>query len=144
MATLVLTAAATAAGAAVGGPLGGIAGNALSAGASYVGNMIDSKVFGGKLPEARGPRLADLSVQTSTFGKMIPVVYGSMRVAGNIIWSRPIKETVTTSTASVGGKGGIGQKVSSTQSTYSYSVTLAIAISEGAIDEVLRVWADAL
>ncbi len=144
MATLVLTAAAgAAAGSFGGGVVGALAGSVIKAGAGYVGRTIDNNIFGGgRLPAARGLRLADLSVQTSTYGKMIPIVYGQARIAGNVIWSRPIKETATTSNASVGGKGG-ATKVSQSQTTYSYSVTLAIAICEGEIDSVLRVWADA-
>ncbi len=83
-------------------------------------------------------------MQTSTYGKTIPVIYGMMRVGGIIIWSQPIDEAVTSTTSSTGagGKGG-GGKVSQTTTTYSYSATLAIAICEGPVDEMLRIWADA-
>src|SRR5262249_32763079 len=95
-----------------------------------------------KLRPLNGPRLADLGVQTSTYGKMIPIVYGKMRIGGNIIWSQPIQEVTSTSTQTVGGKGG-GGKVSQTSTTYSYYITLAIGICEGPVDAVLRIWADA-
>ena len=143
MASIVLGAAGSALGAASGLPFG----SALGAGLGRaLGGAIDNSLFGStkQLRPLNGPRLANLAVQSSTYGKMIPVVYGSMRLGGNIIWSQPIKETATTttSTAGGGGKGG-GGKVSQTSTTYSYSVTLAIAICEGPIDDVLRVWADA-
>lgn len=91
-----------------------------------------------------GARLEDLAVQTSTYGRMIPQLFGMVRIAGNVIWSRPIKEVVTTSTVtSGGGKGGGGaRKQVNTQTTYSYFVTLAIAIGEGPITRLDRVWAD--
>jgi hypothetical protein len=77
---------------------------------------------------------------------MIPIVYGTVRTAGNIIWARPIVETATSTTDTVssggGGKGG-GGRVSQTTTTYSYSVSMAVAVCEGPIDEILRVWADA-
>lgn len=108
------------------------------------GNVVDQALTPAKkLRPLQGPRLAELGVQTSTYGKMIPVVYGMVRVAGNIIWSMPIKETVSSSTSSAGGGKGGGGRVSQTTTTYSYSATLAIAICEGGIDEILRIWADA-
>ena len=144
MASIILSAA----GAAVGnslpvvGPLiGGAIGRTLGA---SVGGIIDDAIFGVPERHREGARLADLSVQVSTYGKMIPLVYGTMRIAGNVIWSRPIKETATTTTSSSGGgKGGGGGGTKTTTTTYSYSVSLAIAICEGKIQEVLRVWADA-
>ncbi len=81
-------------------------------------------------------------MQSSTYGKNIPIAYGNVRLAGNIIWSLPIKETATTTKVSSGGKGG-GGKVLQKQTTYSYSVTLAIGVCEGEIDDIIRVWADA-
>ncbi len=119
-------------GAAIGRTLGGA-----------VGGFIDGAVFGSETVRREGSRMADLSVQVSTYGKMIPLVYGSVRIAGNVIWSRPIKETATTTTSKAGGGkgGGGGTKVSSTN--YSYSVSLAIAICEGPVTGILRAWADA-
>lgn len=141
MASIVLSAAG-AAGSALGAATGLPFASAIGAqlGRSLAGSLLPGR----KLRPLNGPRLADLGVQTSTYGKMIPVVYGMMRIAGNIIWSMPIKETTTTTTSSAGGVGkGGGGKVSQTSTTYSYSITLALGICEGPIDEVLRIWADA-
>lgn len=142
MASIILSAAGTAAGAATGLPFGAALGSRLG---RTLGGMVDSAIFGGgaKVRGPHGPRLADLGVQSSTYGKMIPLVYGTVRIGGNIIWSRPIKETIVTSTSSAGGGKGGGGKVTQSSSSYSYSVTLAIAICEGEISEVLRIWADA-
>ncbi len=108
-----------------------------------IGGVIDNACSPARqLRPLNGPRLANLAVQTSTYGKMIPVVYGMMRLGGNIIWSQPIQETATTTTSTAGGKGG-GGKVSQTATNYSYSITLAIGICEGPVDAVLRIWADA-
>jgi hypothetical protein len=111
-----------------------------------IANNFDNALLSPKrtLKPLFGPRLAELGVQTSTYGKVIPIVYGIMRIGGNIIWSLPIKETVTTSTSSAGGVGkGGGGKVTQTATSYSYSVTLAIGICEGPVDEIMRIWADA-
>lgn len=143
MASIVLGVVGSAVTSATGAPFFKVLGSRFG---QSIGNRIDNLLLSPtrKLRPLNGPRLADLGVQTSTYGKMIPVVYGSMRIAGNIIWSLPIKETITTSTSSAGGIGkGGGGKVSQTSTTYSYSVTLAIGICAGPIDEVLRIWADA-
>lgn len=144
MASIVLSAVGETVGVGIGGSVLGVsAGTIGSTVGAIAGNVIDNNILAGKskLPHSYGPRLEDLAVQTSTYGKMIPHIYGKARVAGNIIWSRPIKETATTTTTSAGGKGG--SSVSQSSTTYSYSVTMAIAICEGEIDEIVRAWADA-
>lgn len=142
MASIVLGAAGAAVGAAVPGlgpAVGGVLGRSFG---GAIGGVIDDAVFGVPTSYREGPRLADLTVQVSTWGKTIPAIYGTARLAGNILWSRPIKETATTTTSSAGGgKGGSGARSETT--SYSYSVSLAIGIGEGPIDRVLRVWADA-
>lgn len=120
MATLVLTTVGTALGGPIGGALGGL-----------IGQSIDQGLFG---PGTRkGPRLGDLSVQTSSYGSPIPRIYGSMRVAGTVIWASDlIEEEVVEG----GGKG------SPEQQTYSYSANLAVALSSRPIQAIGRIWAD--
>jgi len=127
----------SAAGDAIGGPVGGFIG-------AQIGGIVDGQLFGknGSI-SAEGARLSDLAVQTSTYGVTIPQLYGNVRIAGNVIWSQPIKEVaITTTSSSSGGKGGGGASVSQTQ--YEYSITMAIAICEGEVDSLVRVWADSL
>lgn len=144
MASIILSNAGAAVGSALlPAPFGAFLGRQIG---QSLGGVIDNNLFGSGTPKVRGPRLADLAVQTSTYGKMIPIAYGTIRIAGNIIWSRPIKETATTSSSGGGGGGkggGGGGGSSSSVTTFSYSATLAVAICEGEIDDVLRIWADA-
>jgi hypothetical protein len=109
-----------------------------------IGRQIDKRLFGTKtVNRDRGPRLSDLQVQSSAYGEFISQIFGTVRVAGNVIWSRPIKESANvTNVNSGGGKGSAGKVVKQTETRYSYSVSLAIAICEGTIDDVLRIWAD--
>ena len=37
-------------------------------------------------------KLNELSIQTSTYNKIIPVIYGTVRLAGNVIWMSDIRE----------------------------------------------------
>jgi hypothetical protein len=89
----------------------------------------------------QGPRLGDLKVQSSTYGNAIPIVYGSMRLAGNMIWSTPIIETAHVTSQESGGKGfGGSQTVNNTN--YTYSQSFAIALCEGEIIGVRKIWAN--
>lgn len=120
MATLVLTA--------VGGIVGGPVGAAIGA---IVGQQIDRNIL--FKPKGReGPRLNDLAVQTSRYGSAIPRLYGTMRVAGTVIWSTDLIEQRSRS----GGKGR------PTTTTYSYSVSFAVLLSARPVRAVKRIWAD--
>ncbi|WP_342270599.1 hypothetical protein [Rickettsia endosymbiont of Orchestes rusci] len=123
---------------AVGGfMLGGLGGGIKGA---VLGNAIGN-LFGGKkkqavnLPTQEGSRLSDLRVQISSYGEVIPKVYGQLRLAGNIIWATDIKELETKDFEEYGE--GIRKVIN-----YSYSVSLAIAICEGEVEEIVRIWAD--
>ncbi len=120
MATLILTTLGTA----LGGPIGGALG-------SIVGQAIDQNLFG---PAARrGPRLGDLSVQTSSYGTPIARIYGRMRVAGTVVWAADLTESEV---ASGGGKGAPGSI------TYAYSASFAVALSSRQAKAIGRIWAD--
>jgi len=121
MATIVLTALGTA----IGGPLGGAIGGLL-------GNAFDHAVLF-KPKGVEGRRLADVQVQTSTYGTQIPRLFGTMRVAGTVIWATDLKESRH---KSGGGKGR------SSVTTYSYSASFAVALSARSIRSVRRIWAD--
>jgi hypothetical protein len=146
MANIVLPVVGGAVGFVLGGPAGAMIGANLG---SMAAGAFFSKSQRVKLPTQEGPRIAELRAQVSTYGNVIPRVYGTMRLAGNVIWSTDIKEVRsehTTHHSTGGGKGGGGGggSVSQTTVSYSYYITLAIAICEGPVDEIIRVWADSM
>ena len=102
-----------------------------------IGGMIGGALDPPKGPKIEGPRLNDLSVQTSTYGAQIPVIKGSVATFGNIFWveNNALKETKKTEEQ--GGKGGGG---SAEYTTYSYSATFALGLCLGPIDSVRRIW----
>ncbi len=112
----------------VGGPVGAQVG--FLAG-SLIGSLIDP-------PKQYGPRLTDLKLQVSSYGKMIPMFWGTGRIAGNMIDQTDLEEHEQKS----GGKGG--PEVIS----YTYSVSLMIGLGgarrfdEEVIQGCNRVWAD--
>lgn len=120
MATLVLTAV----GSAIGGPVGGAIG-------AIIGQQIDSAIFAPK--PRQGPRLKELEIQTSSYGSQIPAIFGTMRVAGTVIWATDLVERRA---KSGGGKG------KPATINYSYSVSMAVALSSRPIARIGRIWAD--
>lgn len=114
----------------VAGPAGALYGASLG---MAVGGYLDPP----KGPTVEGPRLNDLKVQTSTYGVIVPRVYGMIGISGNVLWleNNQLKETVKKKKQ--GGKGGGS---SSTLKTYSYSATFALGLCEGTIAGVRRIW----
>ena len=119
MATLILSAVGTA----VGGPVGGAVG-------ALLGRSLDSAVIG--RPSREGPRLTELAVTTSSYGQSIPRVFGTMRLPGTIVWATDLVESSTTS-------GGKGQP---STTSYSYSISFAVALSSRPVASLGRIWAD--
>ena len=136
MATVVLQAAGQGIGTFLGGPVGGVIGRAVGA---VAGNIIDRQLFG-STRKVEGPRLSDLRVMTSSEGAPIPRLWGRMRVSGQVIWATNFEEVPETDTQSSSSKGGSGGSTKVT--TYSYFANFAVALCEGEIDRIGRVWAD--
>lgn len=76
-------------------------------------------------------RLERLRVQRSSYGVPIPVLWGTDRVAGNVIWNGSIREEVAT--WGVSNKGG---------RLYRYYATIGIGICDGPIDGIVKIWAN--
>jgi len=142
MASIILSSAATSVGNAL---VPGLGGKLLGALARKVGHAIDQEIGWTSRQAAKdGARLENLKVQDSRYGVAIPVVFGAMRVAGNVIWASDLIETAHESGSS-GGKGGVvGDALGggSSRTTYTYAVNCAIAIAAGEIGGVQTIWAD--
>lgn len=137
MATLVLAVAGQAIGGFFG--LGGVGTMFGKAAGALAGGFIDRSLFGGSSPSVETGKLADVSIQSSNEGASLSRVYGRVRLAGQVIWATNFEEVV--STEEQGGKGiGGGSKTSVT--SYSYFANFAVALCEGEIARVGRVWAD--
>ncbi|KQY70156.1 MULTISPECIES: glycoside hydrolase/phage tail family protein [unclassified Brevundimonas] len=114
-------------GQAVGGPIGAVIGSTL-------GRTIDQRVISGLEPaRQKGPRLETLKVQGSAEGAPMAAVFGRARVTGQVIWAARFLEGRNTIS---GGKGGPRAV------EYDYSLSFAVALCEGEIDGIGRVWAD--
>lgn len=118
MARLALTAIGFLAGGPVGAMIGGVVGGL------FEEMMADESVI------TEGPRLKDLHIQTSSYARPIPKIYGTVRLAGNVIWASPainppqIAQIIQ------------GDLIGSEQGSF------AVAICAGPISKILRIWAN--
>ena len=135
MATIFLAAAGAALGASFGGTVLGLSGAVIgrSIGAS-LGRSIDQRILGLGSDAIDVGKVDRLSIMGSNEGAPIPKIWGRIRVAGQVIWTSPFKEVRRRK----GGKGVPSPKTN----TFSYSVSLAIALCEGTILGIDRIWAD--
>ena len=137
MATVLLSAAGAAIGGSIGGTFAGLSygviGRAVGA---TLGKVIDQRLMGQGSDVVETGRVDKFRLTNAGEGDAIAQVYGRMRMGGQIIWSSDFIETVT---VSGGGKGGPSQPVTK---EFSYSVSLAIALCEGEITRVGRIWVD--
>ena len=84
-----------------------------------------------------GNRLQDLDAVGSAYGAGIPKVYGRMRLPGNVIWAKKLREQAHTEVMDA-GKGA-----TVTATTYSYYATFAVLLSVGDVNlRPLRIWGD--
>lgn len=90
----------------------------------------------GPSQKTHGPRVGDLSVQASTYGVAKPIIYGSWRTSGNVIFCTDKREVATTTSSR--GKGGPKQK----RTTYTYNVDIAIAICANEIAGIRKIFSN--
>lgn len=139
MATILLSAAGAAIGGSVGGSVLGLSMAAVGRFAGgVIGRSIDQRLLGQGSDVVETGRASRLRLTGSGEGDAIAQIYGRMRVAGQIIWATEFREDVTVT----GGGGGKGAPTGPKVREFSYSVSIALALCEGEISHVGRVWAD--
>jgi hypothetical protein len=137
MATILLSAAGAALGAGFGGTVLGLSGAVIGrAIGATLGRIIDQRLMGAGSEAIEVGRIDRFRLMGASEGSAVPQLWGRMRVAGQVIWATEFQENVRQS----GGKGAPKPKTTN----YSYSVSLAVALCEGKITRIGRVWADGL
>ncbi|MEM9795803.1 MAG: glycoside hydrolase TIM-barrel-like domain-containing protein [Pseudomonadota bacterium] len=104
---------------------------------SAVGRVIDQQVLGLGSDAVEVGKIDRFRLNGAAEGAPIPRVFGRVRVGGQIIWATRFKEHQATT-----GGSGKGAPKAPKQTSYSYSVSLAVALCEGPIRSVGRIWAD--
>jgi hypothetical protein len=137
MATLLLSAAGAAIGGMTSGTVLGLTGAVIgrAVGATF-GRMIDQSLLGQGSDAVQQGKVDRFRLSGASEGSPIAGLFGRMRIGGQVIWASRFEEHVTQS------GGGKGAPSSPTVTSYSYSVSLAVALCEGEISRVGRVWAD--
>ena len=137
MATILLSAAGAAIGGGFGGAVLGLSGAVIGrAVGATLGQAIDQRLLGAGSQAVETGKIDRLRLTAASEGQTVGRVWGRMRVGGQVIWATRFLEHRTTE--NVGGKGA----PSATNTQFSYSVSLAVAICEGEILRIGRVWAD--
>ena len=136
MATIVLSAAGMALGGSLGGTVLGLSTAVIGrAAGAMLGRAIDERLLGrGSAPVETG-RVDRFRLTGASEGRAVGRIWGRMRTGGQIIWAGPFVESSRTT----GGKGAPSQPRTT---AFSYSVSFAVALCEGEITHVGRVWAD--
>ncbi|MGB8818190.1 MAG: glycoside hydrolase TIM-barrel-like domain-containing protein [Rhizobiaceae bacterium] len=129
MATLLLQAA----GAYLGGLFGAVGATIGTAAGALGGYLIDQALINGT-QHIKGARLSQMQPLTGDDGAPLARAYGTVRLGGTLIWATRFEESAKTERK--GAKGG--PKVT----TYSYYANFAVALCEGEIAHVRRIWAD--
>lgn len=103
-----------------------------------------SGLLGGSAPSQSytAPMEASLRISTSAYGLALPIVYGTTRVPGNLMWYGAFTAVPHTTTSTSGGGKGGGGGGTTTQTTYTYTASMMLGLSEGQIQGVGALWRD--
>ena len=105
-----------------------------------IGGMIGGAIDPPKGPNIVGPKLDDLSFQSSTLGAPLARGYGTFPVLGNVIWLEGDQYREVTTTEEQGGKGGGGANVESAKYYATFAVSLLRVTDPNAIVSLRRLW----
>ena len=123
MATVLLSAAGSAIGGSLGGSVLGLSAATIGQAVGAVaGSVLDQTILGSGSAAVETGRARALRIQSSSEGAPIPVVFGRMRVAGQVIWASRFHEHVRTTTQ--GGKATGGQRIRE----FSYTISFAVGL----------------
>lgn len=138
MATLLLSAVGAAVGSGLGGSVLGLSAAAVGrfAGAT-LGRAIDQRLLGQGAEPVESGRVERFRLTGVGEGDPIARLHGRMRLAGQVIWASQFEEIVSTT-----GGGGKGAPSQPEVRRYSYRVSLAVALCEGEISGIGRIWAE--
>lgn len=137
MATILLSAVGAAVGSGFGGTVLGLSGAVIGrAVGATLGRSIDQRLLGAGSHAVETGKVQRFSLTGASEGAPVARVWGRVRIGGQVIWATRFLEHSQTS----GGSKGAPKQPKMT--SYSYTVSLAIALCEGEITRVGRIWAD--
>lgn len=116
----------------MGGPFGATIGRALGA---LAGSVVDANLFAPR-PQVANRAGVDIRLQGSSQGVPIPRLYGWGRLSGNIIWGTELERVPGDS------RGGKGFGASAPEEPDEIVANFAVALCEGEVARLGRIWAD--
>lgn len=137
MATILLSAAGAAIGGLSSGTVLGLTGAVVGrAVGATIGRVIDQRLMGQGSEVIEQGKVDRFRLTGAAEGAPIVRLFGQMRLGGQVIWATRFKESVAVT------GGGKGAPPRPRTANYSYTVSLAVALCEGEIARVGRIWAD--
>lgn len=90
-------------------------------------------------PQAKTkPAYTGLQTQTSSYGGVVPLVFGAARLAPNLLWYGDFVAIPHTTKAKSGGKGGGSANTATT--TYTYETAVILGLCQGVCTGIGTVW----
>lgn len=121
----------------------------LSGGTLFKATMLGASIAGSMIMNGRKKpvgKLNDLRVSSSSYGRGIAKVWGTMRVTGNMFWATNFREEKVyisqKGKEKSGSKGKMKAKKGKATPVYKYYANFAMGLCEGPMDDVIRIWAD--
>ena len=108
-------------------PMSGLLSGVLMMGAG----VVDQSLFG---PQTKAQKMDSTQLQDSSYGNMIPILFGMARTTCNIIFAT---DFIPHKHKQRSGKGGGG-----TSTYYTYTISAAAALCKGPIAGIRRIWLD--
>ncbi len=104
----------------------------------HFGGKLDKALFFGRDSQSFGKESRNLAFDdiNNSAGKFIPLIYGTARVEGQIIWHSKVKDSLNVTLKDI-DIFGINQHM---HTSHNYSISLAIGICEGIIEDITRLW----
>jgi GTA TIM-barrel-like domain/Putative phage tail protein len=81
-------------------------------------------------------------IAVASYGTSIPLVFGSVRIDGKIIWTSQIKRVGIQTTDKSYFTGSSDTKAIHHNTEFEYYLSFAVAICEGEVTEIARIWVD--
>ncbi|EHL65465.1 phage tail protein [Cloacibacillus evryensis] len=88
--------------------------------------------------ETRADRINEFQLNQSSYGEFVPVVFGTTRISPNVVDWADFQSHEHKEEQSSGGKGG--SKQTSVSVTYTYTVKVLLALCEGPVSQIKRLW----
>lgn len=103
-------------------------------------------LFNGSKPKTAVTAVSGVQLQSSAQGLPIPLVFGTTKIAPNLIWYGDFLATAQQSSAGAGGKGGVGGggggKGGGGSTQYVYQAAFVFGLCDGPIQAVGNIYAN--